>query len=295
MTVEDNQSTRKRKNFWFHPAGVTPPLVLLAATKTARKPFSISIHPSSFPSVSYVSGYRPKSVLARHAPYLLNNCIKIYTFNSRQQPTYQHSTFFSSSLPSLSNLFPFQIRKTRPQRLPPLFFFFFKRLGSVLRSFVIHILVNNWAYMWLTPIYVLRMRADLKGGGSRFTNNTTFTASSFQSRTAGGRCLHRDHPPKSPYSLAQWTPRCHDDATMQVLQRDGQTLARQVGWSTAAGMYVRYLCSWGWHDIFGTIIEKSKHLPEGGTTSPGTAVPYAPPTQNIGHWSPEDTQSLANN
>lgn len=84
------------------------------------------IHPSSFPSVSYVSGYRPKSVLARHAPYFLNSWIKIYTFNSRQQPTYQHSTFVSSSLPSLSSLFPFQIRKTRPQRLPPFFFLFRK-------------------------------------------------------------------------------------------------------------------------------------------------------------------------
>lgn len=84
------------------------------------------IHPSSFPSVWYVSGYRPKSVLARHAPYFLNSWIKIYTFNSRQQPTYQHSTFVSSSLPSLSDLFPFQIRKTRPQRLPPFFFLFRK-------------------------------------------------------------------------------------------------------------------------------------------------------------------------
>lgn len=169
------------------------------------------IHPSSFPSVSYVSGYRPKSVLARHAPYFLNSWIKIYTFNSRQQPTYQHSTFVSSSLPSLSSLFPFQIRKTRPQRLPP-FFFFFGRLGSVLRSFVIHILVNNWAYIWLTPIYVLRMRTDLKGGGSRFTNNTTFTAILLNKPCAGRFTAHFN-------------------------QGDGQTLPRQVGWSTAAGMY----------------------------------------------------------
>lgn len=124
MTVEDDQSTRKRKNFWFHPAGVTPPLVLLAATKTAGKPCSISI-PLRFRQFD-VSGYRPKSVLARHAPYFLNSWIKIYTFNSRQQPTYQHSTFVSSSLPSLSDLFPFQIRKTRPQRLPPFFFLFRK-------------------------------------------------------------------------------------------------------------------------------------------------------------------------
>lgn len=102
------------------------PLHWFCSPQPRRHANPADIHPSSFPSVSYVSGYRPKSVLARHAPYFLNSWIKIYTFNSRQQPTYQHSTFVSSSLPSLSDLFPFQIRKRRPQRLPPFLFLFRK-------------------------------------------------------------------------------------------------------------------------------------------------------------------------
>lgn len=92
-----------------------------------RRHANPAVYPSLFVSVSLIRIWiQAKNVLARHAPYFLNSWIKIYTFNSRQQPTYQHSTFVSSSLPSLSDLFPFQIRKTRPQRLPPFFFLFRK-------------------------------------------------------------------------------------------------------------------------------------------------------------------------
>ena len=214
------------------------------------------IHPSSFLSVSYVSGCRPKSVLARHAPYLLNSCIKIYTFNPRQQPTYQHSTFFSSLPPFSPIFFHFKFGKQGLNACPFFFFFFRKGLGSVARPFVIYTYPSQQLSLYMTFTNLRTTNAHRSKRRwkqiyespsllSYWTNHVQVGSRlSFLSRTARGRCLwlqHRDHPPKSPYSLAQWTPWrwyyiCKYCNAMGKLY---------PGWSTAAGMYVRYLVGVG--------------------------------------------------
>lgn len=100
------------------------------------------IDPFSFLSVSYVSRCRPKCVLARHAPYLLTSILL---------------THLSSSTPHFSPPSPFSLRyfsisKSENNASTPTLtlFLLFWNARSVLRSFAIHILVNNWAYMWLT-------------------------------------------------------------------------------------------------------------------------------------------------